>query len=456
MNKYMLPGILAMMMCTEAPMALAANGAGIDTASGPSIPVTSAAPGPAPVDGDGNLSGDGGNLPTPSSQPPVGSNPNDAYQPPGTPDGNLTDADDINNGEGDSGDPPTSPYDGDGSDGVDYVGGTTDSGYPGDTDGTDSSLVDNTQMPPDSQPRVEIDNKPPVTVGTIQITRLPYTITHAGQYSVSPKAVYDYLWNQNDLPTARSAMILLDPYKNATSAENGANITIDFNGAVISDCLERCGELRLFMIPRAYSQATHGEHITIKNLTVNRADVDMYNPRYTVIQGSTQYLTLVNVNRGGENLEVMKSDAVYQTAIFNSTVTENGPVPSIDQYRGCLTVSDSRYENKEVVVSDISSDRKCSHHRIVSTMVMESIFHDKLDRPFRITNGYIDNSEFSDIILDMNTSHDFHIGTGNMPIPVNAGESLCTNQCGIIDENGVLHWGFEGNEALWQANKRTE
>ena len=392
----------------------------------------------------------------PSSQPPAGSDPNDAHQPPGTPDGNLTDADDIDDRAGDSGDPVISPYDGDDSDGAGYVGGTTGSGYPDNTDETDRSWDGNTQTPPDSQPRVEIDNEPPVTVGTIQITRLPYTITHAGQYSVSPKAVYDYLWNRNDLPSSRSAMILLNPYRDAASAASGANITIDFNGAVISDCLERCGELRLFMLPGDYSQATQGEHITIKNLTINRADVDIYNPRYTVIQGSTQYLTLVNVNRGDENLEVMKSDAVYQTAIFNSTVTEKGPVPSIDQYRGCLTVSDSRYENKEVVVSDIASDSKCSHHRIVSSMVMESVFHDKLDRPFQVINGYIDNSEFANIILDMNTSHDFHIGTGNMPTPVNAGESLCTNQCGIIDENGVLHWGFEGNEALWQANKRTE
>ena len=456
MNKYMLPSILAMMMCTEALMAQAGNAAGIDAASSPSIPVTSAAPGPAPVNGDGNLSGDGGNPPTHSSQPPIGSNPDDAYQPPGTPDGNVTDADDIKNGEGDSGDPTISPYDGDGSDGVGYVGGTTDSGYQGDTDGTDSSQDGNAQISPDSRPRIEIDNKPPVAIGTTKITSLPYTITHAGQYSVSPKAVYDYLWNQNDLPTARPAMILMDPYRNAASAESGANIIVDFNGAVISDCLERCGELRLFMLSNGYSQTTRGEHITIKNLTVNRADVDIYNPRYTVIRGNTQYLTLVNVNRGGENLEVMKSDAVYQTTIFNSTVTEKGPVPSIDQYRGCLTVSDSRYENKEVVISDITSDRKCSYHRIVSTMVMDSVFRDKLDRPFRFTNGYIDNSEFSNIILDMNTSHDFYIGTGNMPIPVNAGESLCTNRCGIVDENGVLHWGFEGNEALWLANKRTE
>jgi len=334
---------------------------------------------------------------------------------------------------------------------------------PGVGEDDPENLADNdntflTPAPPESPPEVELEKQPPVNLQVTRITRLPYTITHEGSYSVTPKAVYDYLWNRNDSTAAPNALLILDPYRDSgsTSGAASASIIVDFNGTTISGCLESCDGLRLFITSGSPLPVTRGEHITIKNLTIYRGDVEIYNPAYILDYEKPQYLTLENINRGGLNQEVSRSFNVYQTTILASNITEKGEVASMEEYRGCLTMSDSRIENKEVVISDFTLNGKCSHHRLLRTNIINTLFQDKLERPFRVTNGYIDNSEFDNVIVDMNTSHDFHIGTGNMPTPVAANESLCSNRCGILDENGVLHWGFEGNEALWQANKRLE
>ncbi|WP_144375248.1 hypothetical protein [Thiolapillus brandeum] len=323
----------------------------------------------------------------------------------------------------------------------------------GDSDGT-SNGEDGFMATPQPQPRVEIINTPPIANDPNTITKLPYRITHTGEYSVSPKAVYKYLLEQNDFPAARTAMIILDLYRDATS-EAGASVVMDFNGAVIPECSEKCTEPLLFTTPGNFTQTTRGEHITIKNLTINQSNVDIYNPHYLVRDGNAQYLTLINVNRRGVNTEVMRSQSVRQTTILNSAMSDNGDNLSIDQYQGCITAYNSRYQNKHIQVmvsSSFNSEIKCTYHRLSQTMVSNSLFTDDQDRPFRLYNSYVDNSEFDDIILDMNTSHDFHIGSGN----IGPNESVCNEKCGIIDENGKLHWGFAGNEALWLVNKRSE
>ncbi|WP_457676369.1 hypothetical protein [Thiolapillus sp.] len=444
MKKYMLTGVLAVAMCTEAPMAQASS---FEVESGPS-PVASATgenPGNADTVVENNV---------PEVLPPLPAVDNNLIEN----DGPRTDP--LDNGNSTDSTESDEP---DG--GINITPSDTDddpyhTGDPRDLPDNNTEAVPDDDplapMLPDPQPRVEIDNEPPIDAETIVISHLPFTITQAGQYSVLPKAVYEFLWQGSDLPSANAAMIVLDPYRDSVSSRGGASITIDFNGTVISDCLERCSELVLFTTKGSPLPVTNGENITIRNLTINRGDIDIYNPGYRVDYETPQYLTLVNVNRGGENLEVLKSDSVYQTTLLGSTISEKGSVSSIDQYRGCLTASDSHFDNKEVVITDVTTLRKCSYHRLIRTTVTNSIFRDKLDRPFKVTNGYIDNSEFKDIIVDMNTSHDFHIGTDDTLMPISSNESVCTNRCGIIDENGDLHWGFTGNEALWKANKRTE
>jgi hypothetical protein len=448
----MLPGILAMAICSEALMAQVGNDAGVGSAPPPANPVTT---GSSDItdESDNTTNGNGDPTVTFTPLPPVETDPNGggAQQQDNPNGGNTTDATEFNGTVDNNGDPSTPPETGGNPNYSDDPQDTTENNSDNTPNGDDSLLT------PAPQPQVDSDNDSSVNTLTTQITELPYTITHAGRYSVLPKAVYRYLLVKDDLPAALPAMIILDPYQDAISSSgSAASITVDFNGTVIPECAGTCSELTLFMTPGKSYPETSSENITIKNLTVNRADTEIYNPLYRVVHGKTQYLTLVNVNREGTDQEVEKSDAVYQTAIFNSTIVEKGAHPSIDQYRGCLTASDSRFENKQIVISDITSEEKCAFHRLVRTMVIESILYDKLDRPLQITNGYVDNSEFNSVILDMNTSHDFHIGTGNLPTPIDVNESVCNVQCGIIDENGDLHWGFDGNEALWQANKRIE
>ncbi|WP_456373406.1 hypothetical protein [Thiolapillus sp.] len=484
MKRYMLlPGILALVMSTDTLMAQAGDATATGSAPAPATNENSGADGtpdqaslaftPSPLPYvDSNAGGDGG----PADGGAVDATETDsdgiAVMPPSGDDSqvNADDTQDMTDSTGsDAGSndadnslltqmPPDAqpPQGSDDSTGTPGTPDDTDDAHM--TDGNTGSDADGSllsQMPPDSQPPTDIDNDPNANPKTTLVTQLPYTIKQPGSYSIAPKAVYNYLWRQNDLPSAIPTMITLALDSDGFSSGPGVSISIDFNGAVISDCLGTCNELALFGTTNGYPQ-TNSENITIKNLTINRGDVNVYDPGYQVIRGRTQYLTLINVNRGGTNLEVSKSDAVYQTTIFNSVISEKGATPSIDQYRGCLTAIDSRFENKEIRISDASNDTLCDFHRFDQTMVSDTVAYDKLDRPFRITNGYIDNSEFNNVIVDMNTSHDFHIDTGGQPTPIDAAESLCTGECGIIDENGVLHWGFQGNEALWLANKRSE
>lgn len=451
MNKYLLSGMLTMTLCTGTSMAQqASTGPGSDAQSinaGGSVSQGTTYPSQDPLGPPTTVASN-----TDTSQ--LDGNTTDATQV----DGTTSDTDGAGNTQGGNPDPvtPLPPTDGGNTGNTDYTqyyGGDSD-GYTTEdnSDGNSDSMT-----PPEQQPPEDSSDNPPVNNGPTQVTQLPYTISHGGEYSVSPKAVYSYLAGENISASGLPPMFTLLGGEDSITSDDTKSITVDFNGTVIPDCTGSCGKLKLFETSSGYSQETNGEQITLKNLTINRPDTDIYNPRYIVVDGRAQFLTLINVNRGGQNTGTSRSAAVHTTTIFNSSMVEPGVDPSTDYYLGCLTVSDSRYENKEIVVSDEDNEGRCAYHRLLRTRISNSIFEEKTGRAFRVFNGYINNSEFDSIILDMNTSHDFYIGTTfDAPTPFTTTESICHARCGIIDENGVLHWGFAGNENLWLANKRSE